>query len=159
MERSGSVLPARFGGAFADEQELDDAVRTKESELARGLSLVRGCVEFGLRALAGDLPTESRSDNPSGRDYMRTRLAEERTSRRLAEEFHEPLARLSRASTRFGGAFSGLLKAAYLVPRQDVDVFAERVRQLEAAHPDLTIVCTGPWPPYSFANNAKESDA
>jgi len=30
------------------------------------------------------------------------------------------------------------------------------VRRLEAAHPDLPIVCTGPWPPYTFAANGEE---
>jgi hypothetical protein len=95
----------------------------------------------------------------SGRDYMRTRLAEDKTRRRLAEELHEPLARLSRASTRFGGASSDLLQSAYLVPRQDVAAFGEHVRRLEAAHPDLTIVCTGPWPPYTFAANGEGGNA
>jgi hypothetical protein len=154
MERSRSVLPARFDGPFANEQELADAVRTKASELARGLSLVRGCVEFGLRALARDR-AEGPSNKLSGRAYMQTRLAEERLHQRLAGELHEPLARLSRASARFGGALSELFKAAYLVPREDIDVFAECVRRLEAAHPDVTIVCTGPWPPYTFADKGE----
>jgi len=149
MARSEAVLPARFGRPFADERELVDALRTKAPELARGLDLVRGCVEFGLRALGGG------SDDPpsriSGSDYMRTRLTEEKARQRIAEELHEPLARSARASTRFGGASSDLLRAAYLVPREDVAAFSEHVRRLEAAHPDLTIVCTGPWPPYSFA--------
>jgi gas vesicle protein GvpL/GvpF len=150
MARSGAVLPARFGSAFSDEQELADAVRTKASALARGLSLVRGCFEFGLRVL-GDGAAEKGSGGLSGRDYMRTRLAEEKARRRLAQELHEPLARLSRASARFGGASSDLLQSAYLVPRHDVAVFGEHVRGLEATHSDLTIICTGPWPPYTFA--------
>jgi hypothetical protein len=159
MARSGAVLPAQFGSAFVDERELADAVRAKASELTRGLNLVRGCVEFGLRVLGGDGADESASREPSGRDYMRTRLAEDKARRRLAEDVHEPLVRLSRASSRFAGVSSHLLQAAYLVPREEVAVFGEEVHRLEAAHPDLTIVCTGPWPPYSFANNAKESDA
>jgi len=157
MARSGAVLPARFGRAFADEQELAEAVRTKAPELAHGLRLVRGCVEFGLRVL-GAGAAKSASSEPSGRDYMRAKLAEERARRRLAEELHEPLARLSRASTRFGGASPDLLQAAYLVPRQDVAGFGDQVRRLEAAHVDLTIVCTGPWPPYTFAADG-EGDA
>ena len=159
MGRSGAVLPARFGSAFSDEQELADAVRTNASVLARGLSLVRGCVEFGLRVLGGDGAAENGSDRLSGRDYMRTRLAEEKARRRLAAELHEPLARLSRASTRFGGASSDLLESAYLVPRPDVAVFGEHVRRLEATHGGLTIICTGPWPPYTFAANGEGGDA
>jgi hypothetical protein len=155
MARSSAVLPARFGSAFSDEQELADAVRTKASALARGLSIVRGCFEFGLRVLGGDGVAENASNDLSGRDYMRARLAEEKARRRLAQELHEPLARLSRASVRFGGASSDLLQSAYLVPRQDVAVFGEHVRRLEATHSDLTIICTGPWPPYTFAANGE----
>jgi hypothetical protein len=158
MARSGAVLPARFGSAFADEQELDDAVRTKAPELARGLKLVRGCVEFGLRVLGGDAAAENASGGLSGRDYMHTRLAEEKASRQLTKALHEPLARLSRASARFGGASSDLLQAAYLVPRQDIAAFGEHVRRLEAIHNDLTIICTGPWPPYTFAANGEEDE-
>jgi hypothetical protein len=158
MARSGAVLPARFGSAFADEQELDDAVRTKAPELARGLKLVRGCVEFGLRVLGGDAAAENASGGLSGRDYMHTRLAEEKVSRQLTKALHEPLARLSRASARFGGASSDLLQAAYLVPRQDIAAFGEHVRRLEAIHNDLTIICTGPWPPYTFAANGEEDE-
>jgi Gas vesicle synthesis protein GvpL/GvpF len=158
MTRSAAVLPARFGHVFSDEQELADAVRTKASSLARGLNFVRGCLEFGLRVLGEDGALGNGSGELSGRDYMRGRLAEEQGRRRLAEKLHEPLARFSRASARFGGASSDLLQSAYLVPRQEVDVFAEHVRRLEAAHPDLTIVCTGPWPPYTFAADG-EGDA
>jgi hypothetical protein len=159
MGRSDAVLPARFGSAFSDEQELADAVRTKAPALVRGLNLVRGCFEFGLRVLGPDGAAESAAGELSGRDYMRNRLAEEKTRRGLAEELHEPLARLSRASTRFGDASSELLRSAYLVPRPDVAVFGEHVRRLEAAHPDLTIVCTGPWPPYTFAADGEGGDA
>jgi hypothetical protein len=158
MARSDAVLPARFGHPFSDEQALADAVRTKASALARGLKLVRGCVEFGLRVLAGDSAAENGSAELTGRDYMQARLAEEEARRRLAEGLHEPLARLSRASARFGGASSDLLQSAYLVPRQQTDAFGEGVRGLEAAYPDLTIVCTGPWPPYTFAASG-EGDA
>ena len=156
MTRSAAVLPARFGHAFSDEQELADAVRTKASSLARGLDLVRGCLEFGLRVLGDDGAPENGSGELSGRDYMQARLAEEQGRRRLAEELHEPLARLSRASARFGGASSDLLESAYLVPRREVEVFGEHMRRLEAANPDLTIVCTGPWPPYTFAATGEE---
>jgi hypothetical protein len=44
-----------------------------------------------------------------------------------------------------------LLRAAYLVDRDAVDRFVALVRRLEESHAHLNMVCTGPWPPYSFA--------
>jgi hypothetical protein len=43
-----------------------------------------------------------------------------------------------------------LLRAAYLVDRREVPRFRATVERLQSAHPDAAILCTGPWPPYSF---------
>ena len=44
-----------------------------------------------------------------------------------------------------------LLNGAYLVDEQVADQFARRVADLTAAHPEVSVACGGPWPPYSFA--------
>jgi hypothetical protein len=44
-----------------------------------------------------------------------------------------------------------LLRVAYLVDRDDVEAFVALVRRLQDEHEDLALVCTGPWPPFSFA--------
>ena len=46
---------------------------------------------------------------------------------------------------------------AYLVPQSNVDAFREEVGRLQSAHPERTIVCTGPWPPYSFTAPAEDA--
>ena len=132
MSRSAAVLPAQFGRPFDDEEELAAAIRTKARELERGLERVRGCVEFGLRVAAPGDPPAARS----GTEYMRTRLLQEQALAGL----HEPLSRLSRAARR----------GAYLVSTENVEAFKEAVRRVQGENPELTIVCTGPWPPYSF---------
>ena len=43
------------------------------------------------------------------------------------------------------------LRAAYLVDRAHVDAFVAAVRALQREHAGLSVLCTGPWPPYSFA--------
>jgi gas vesicle protein GvpL/GvpF len=150
MARSGSVLPAQLGHGFADETELSRAVATKAEALERGLTRVRGCVEFGLRALA---PERSSGDEvpASGHDYMRLRLAEAKQRDRLAGEVHEALAPLSRETVRSRGGPAELLRAAYLVTEDKAGAFCEQVDRLTSRHPELTLICTGPWPPYSFA--------
>jgi hypothetical protein len=153
--RSRAILPARFGPAFASERELEAAVRTKAPALEHGLTRVRGCVEFGLRVL----DAESRREAPaalSGGEYMRARLAAATGRDRLSEELHRPLARLSRATVRVANS-RDLLHAAYLVPRENVRAFGEHVSNLEVAHSKLTMICTGPWPPYTFADEHEET--
>jgi gas vesicle protein GvpL/GvpF len=154
LTRSRSVLPAQFGRAFADEEELSKAVRTKATDLRRSLTRVSGCVEFGLRVVGSGTSDVGARDDGSGRSYMRARLAESKERDRVSQKLHEPLAQLSRESVRFSGG--ELLVAAYLVPVAEAAVFGQQVRGLEAAHPELTVVCTGPWPPYSFAVDPQE---
>ena len=103
---------------------------------------------------AADIPTAG-----SGRAYMLARLAEERRSRaareaaeRLAGEVDAALTPLARDATRQVGTEppAPLLTAAYLVRRDEADAFGARVRELASRHPDLRLLCTGPWPPYHF---------
>jgi len=156
MSRSRAVLPAQFGRAFTSEEQLTEAVQTKATALERGLTRVRGCVELGLRVLERGSRTDE-STGLSGSDYMRTRLAEATERDRFSQELHGPLAALSRTSTRFGGASGDLLQAVYLVPEEQIEAFREHMNRIEGAHPELTMVCTGPWPPYTFADDREES--
>jgi hypothetical protein len=149
MARSAGVLPAQFSRGFGDEGELEAAVRMKARELRRGLSRVRGCVEFGLRAVVPAGRTNEPSA-PSGAEYMQARLAQERQRAELVAKLDKPLARLSRAAAPAPRSSGTLFESAYLVSEENVAEFTRAVRRLEAAFPELTVVCTGPWPPYSF---------
>lgn len=151
VERSAALLPARFGRGFRDEDALREAISGRAAQLRDALAQVRGCVEVGVRVLAPEAaPTPAAAE--SGRAYMEARLAHSEEAERLASEVHEPLAALARASTRTVGATPRLLlSGAYLVEPAELDTFRRRVFELEAAHPELTFVTTGPWPPYSFA--------
>ena len=144
-----AVLPARFGGAHTDATALSTAVADRQHEFTAALARVRGCAELGVRALA---PAAEPAAAPSGADYMRARLEQRQEAERVADELHAPLAALAREATRTVGATQRLLlSAAYLVPRDEIGGFTALVEKLQAEHPDLGIVCTGPWPPYSFA--------
>jgi hypothetical protein len=49
-----------------------------------------------------------------------------------------------------GTSEENLLRASYLVRANDVDRFADRVRELQRGDGGLALSCTGPWAPYSF---------
>lgn len=153
MSRSAALLPAQLGHAFRDDEELAAAIRGQASQLARGLDRVRGCVEFGLRAVAA--PVGDSDTARSGSEYMRARLEEARRQDRLVGDLHQPLARLARESTlRRAGA--GEIRAAYLVGREESAAFREAVSRLGDIA-GVTVVCTGPWPPYSFAADTEDA--
>jgi hypothetical protein len=151
MSRSRAVLPAQFSRPFAGDEELVSAVSPKAPDLGKRLHRVRGCVELGLRVVVP--AAESGPEAESGVEYLRARLDEERRRSQLVAELDEPLARLSQETA--GGAKGGdLFERAYLVRGEDVSAFLDTVRELQAAHPGLSLACTGPWPPYSFGAEA-----
>src|SRR5205814_7824975 len=88
----------------------------------------------------------------SGGEYMRGRLQEIRAAERVAEEIHDAVHTIARAETQQVLASAQLvLSAAYLLPRTEVDSLRTAVEKIGRTRPDLTFICTGPWPPYSFA--------
>jgi hypothetical protein len=120
-----TLLPVRFGTVLPDETAAAAAVAERRDELAAALDRVRGAVELGLRV---------RGEGE-------------------AAGVHERLAALARDAVVRDGP--DLLRAAYLVDRDAVDGFVALVRRLQEAHPDLALLCTGPWPPYSFAEERR----
>jgi hypothetical protein len=154
---NAAVLPARFGRGYANADDLGRAVAERSDALRSALDRVRGCLEFGLRVLSTS--GDAAAPGESGREYMLARLEERQRAERLAAELHEPLAAIAASATRSVGATPQLLlSAAYLVPRDAVESFRSRLLELESAHPELTLACTGPWPPYSFATAEVEPE-
>jgi hypothetical protein len=150
----GPVLPMRFGSWMDDPAAVLELLAERRSDFELGLEQVRGAVELGVRALVHEEPAErvpalAGADRP-GTAYMLARLNDEKRSEAIAAHIHEPLRALSRASTSRKTSLSGSVNTAYLVDRDDVDPFRAAVQKLDQAVEDAAIVCTGPWPPYSF---------
>jgi Gas vesicle synthesis protein GvpL/GvpF len=150
-EVNDALLPARFAHGFADEDAVGEAIRGRAAQVREALERVRGCVELGLRVFDQNAGTNG-SDRGSGRDYMLGRLQEVRRAEQVAMDLHDTLAANAREGTSSVLASPQLvLSAAYLLPRAEVDSFRAALDEAERRHPALTFVCTGPWPPYSFA--------
>jgi hypothetical protein len=120
------LVPVRYGTRLEDEQAAARAVAERRDELRAALERVRGAVELSLRVRAAE-------PGP-------------------APDVHDRLRALARdALARPGRDEHELLRAAYLVEREAVSHFSQEVARLQDAHPQLALLLTGPWPPYSFA--------
>jgi Gas vesicle synthesis protein GvpL/GvpF len=156
-----AVLPMRFNTTQSDDGVLRRALLDRHDELRAALDHVRGRVELGVRAIADRATTDANSlavsssatdspaataDTPSrGREWLANRIDTDR----LAASVHEPLDALAVASRRRPpGGSDEILRAAYLVDRAAVATFRDTVERLQ--RPDVSVLCTGPWPPYSF---------
>jgi hypothetical protein len=141
------LLPVRYGTRVPDEAAAAAAVAGRGAELMARLDHVRGAVEVSVRVRPA-APAPPTTAEQSGVEYLRARTA----ASRAGEGVHEVLEPHARDCRLLGGAEP--LRAAYLVEHDEVDAFAARVRELQGEHPELAILCTGPWPPYSFSEAA-----
>jgi hypothetical protein len=154
MERAAAVVPVRFGEVVADEEVLDASVLARVATLRRTFDSIRGCVEVSLRVWERDAPAAVAP--ATGAEYMRARAAADAGRRGAVDALHRELSAIARAVSVRGGVADARqrLAAAYLVPAGRI----ERVRSLVAAfaeaHDDLTVLCTGPWPAFSFVERA-----
>lgn len=147
------LLPVRYGTRLDDEATVARVMEGRSRELAAALDRVRGAVELSVRVVAAD-GTPSPPDPPettSGAEYMRLRAQAEAGHDDVARALHEPLAERARESTEGRTRPPELFRAAYLVERAAIDSFVAEVGRLQSVSPGLAILCTGPWPPYSFA--------
>lgn len=154
MDR-GAILPAQFGSVLPDVDAVRTFLRTRRQDLLARLERVRGAVEIGLRASWRDgSGAELDPRPPSGVSYLRDRLELRQSARRVASEL-DPLTSLARSSRRALVPRPDLpVLDAYLVDRGRVREFVAMVEQLDSRLDDVELECTGPWPPYSFAQGA-----
>lgn len=144
------LLPVRYGTVLEDDAAVERAVTERRDELAASLARVRGAAELSVRAVAVGADGDA-TGTPSGAEYLRTRARTSAARDAVARSLHEPLAALARADVRRTPPPGELLRAAYLVDRDAVGTFTRLVARLDERNPDLRLLCTGPWPPYSFA--------
>ena len=142
------VVPARFGGVLDDDEAVVELLESKHETLVVALGQTRGAVELALRAT---WPQPPEPDSHTGTSYMRARLELRQRARAVADEL-TPLGTLSRSSRcELPARPQQSLRCAYLVDREAVADFTASVEQLDQRLPGVDLVCTGPWPPYSFA--------
>lgn len=170
-----TALPARFG-TLLSRQQLGDVLARTYPQLVRNLARVRGHVEIGVRFLAiaePDTPDHAASRGGTaaagptpGTAYLLTRLAKDRELRNRRqmrlETVHEVFAMLSELATT--GRIDEpndrhVVSAAFLVAQERVPSFQHAAARAADAYPQLALLCTGPWPPYSFVSKGVSADA
>lgn len=167
-----SVLPLRFGSAFASDSVLLALLQDKYASFSANLLRVQGCVELSLRMNwqneANQLPVirnaaQTRGQAPamSGKDYMQALLKARQQEHDLHQQIETQTSELLHNLDRLANENTHVvsltpypsLKAAYLLAQPKVPLFRQEVGNLAALHPDLHFALTGPWPPYNFVAN------
>ncbi len=165
MATHGSVLPARHGTCAATLDELTRAVLDRRDALRRSLRLVRHRVQMTVRVFAVQSRFRVSSESVQSRFRVGSEWGDEATQgrqylqRRAAEmqiPGSEPLraavkkwVRAERVERLDRGGLAGSIY--HLVPRGATTPYRTSLQRAALAA-DLTIVVSGPWPPYAFAD-------
>jgi Gas vesicle synthesis protein GvpL/GvpF len=153
LMESRAILPSPFGRVLEDDDDVRAMLRRRRRALLARLDRVHGAVELGLSARwlgASDTCRDPRME--TGVAYLRNRLEMRESARRLANEL-DPLTALARSISRALSTRRDLpVLDAYLVDRGRVKEFVALVAELGDRLEGVELVCTGPCPPYSFAD-------
>lgn len=156
LMKDRDVLPVRYGTRVPDTEAVTRALQENHDALAESLESVRGAVELAVRVFSADEPPETPaavSRGMSGTAYLRARARTAAKESHVADIVHKPLAAAARENTTTRVERPGeLFRGSYLVDRDAVDKFSERVSRIQENNPQLQVTCTGPWPPYSFVS-------
>jgi len=136
--RRGTILPAPFGLVFGGRRALIRLLQDQYLIMDEALSFLDGQTEVRAHFSSSD-----------GRDPDDQLLA-------LATQVYSELRRLARAAIPSAVDGKRVFTAAFLVERSAWVEFVSRAEDAVAAHPELSVDITGPWPPYDFVRFAYE---
>ncbi|HZU13020.1 MAG TPA: GvpL/GvpF family gas vesicle protein [Chloroflexota bacterium] len=176
IHENSAILPAKFGSIYACRDDVAAALEGAQDTLRQRLDSLEGMDEWAVRVRAPRSAIDERASQAGaireleaevaaatpGRAYFLQRQMERHLAARidgavaeLGQLAYEDLARFAAESEANPSGAVGdeveVLKAAFLVSRQDVEGFLAALHTLGDRIPGLTASYTGPWPPYSFA--------
>ena len=161
-------LPFRFG-TIVSEPALTSYLISRQAALLKQLALVESCVEMSVKIIwqkdqTPERPTANRSEGEqgggAGSAFLRMKRDEIVGSEQLIDEANqlgsgiksqlESLVREVRITVRPSERL--VVAADCLVERPRLDLYRAAVEKLVSERPDLHLLTSGPWAPYSFAN-------
>jgi hypothetical protein len=180
LMRRCTMLPVRFGTVFPSFEELARAMNEIEASISADLQRVRGMLEFGLTVTqrgappipvvlprAADIGASCDQPGPGLRSIAAKRAEHEQREQEMLE--NEQLAArsctpfLALVSEHVWRALPALagrgVAVALLLPAARLEAFHLALAELILAAPDLKILCTGPWPPFTFVGDGARTFA
>lgn len=171
LQQRGPTLPVRFGTVLSDVEAVVRALEERQTELCADLTRLGDKVEFGLTVLwdrsaddGDDRPVVATEDDGTehgpGVRYLRARLAvlhrddaRRAAARTIASELDAALGSLvldRRCS--FAPTERLAVRAAFLIEPARFDACRHAIAEVRSRHPDLRVLVSGPWSPYSFVS-------
>lgn len=150
LAAGGPMLPVRYGTTVADLEELEQTVEQHAAGWRRRLQAVAGHVEMIVHVAEPETPARTDTGSGSGRDYLMAKVRAHSWARERYDELLDAVEPHVHDVRRLPDRGPGL-RIAFLVPQVDVDRFRDALARSAAGPASGRTRVTGPWPPFSFA--------
>jgi hypothetical protein len=161
LAENTTILPARFGTVFRNEESLHAHVNERKPVLRKQLAQLQDAEEWGVKVFRRQ-QAAAQVQAATGSDYLRQKsaLLKRDGERKLDQEviaFAKALQTIARDSAPAGKVSSGQpdleWQASFLVPRKRRKNWHNTLKEFASRWgTEREIECTGPWPPYSFVS-------
>jgi hypothetical protein len=164
VQLSSAVMPCRFGTLLADEAQLLALLRQHYAACEAELARLRDKLEVGVQAIFSGSqvapgPALGAMGLTAGTQYLLAKRRQSEASRAWRDNAEDFAQTLNVATTPLWTEVKAqkrplqqglLLSLCYLVQRDQVSAFRHIYEQVRLRSPQLKLLYTGPWPPYSF---------
>lgn len=166
-----AILPARFGTAMADLNEVTFVLQSRQDALRRRLRAVRGRSQMTIRVVLRGSGSDSGGASYASQTRVtgRSRVRLENAPTQGTQYLQQRAITAARAREIPGFApiraavkrwvkeeriekRAGVATVNHLIPRSSVGTYRSAVERA-AERAGLRVVVTGPFPPYAFAEN------
>lgn len=132
-----TVLPVAYGMAFKNRKLLQIAMGAGYAAMQKAIEAVDGKVELGIKVF---LPKDANSWSKPRKDECRSDFLQ--SLREASADSKE----LKQFSDRL------MLNSAFLVERDRIEGFSNRVIRLSSKYSEAKVQYSGPWPAYNFVD-------
>jgi hypothetical protein len=166
IAEGANVLPARFGIEFLDEKSLRSHIQSRQAAFRADFDRIRGKEEWGMKVFTLPPSLRPKKKIRTGKEYLQ---AKSLLSRSTSDRANPELPDFARAlkliaddiadGGKFGAARRDLeFNKTLLLKRADRKKLESLVRRFSRKWKNKKrVVCTGPWPPFSFVSRGQSS--
>lgn len=163
--KHSTVLPFRFGTAFADDDALRRSIRSNHRHFTGSLDRLRGKAEMHLKVLVDDIESAKVQACCTGKEYLaglREQASRQRERQSRARALTVQLNRMflpleEEISCKRMESGKMLLDIAHLIDKKCVERYMNKFATALATMKDCQMQLSGPWPAYHFMNRSASS--
>ncbi|HEY5055988.1 MAG TPA: GvpL/GvpF family gas vesicle protein [Acidobacteriaceae bacterium] len=166
--KHSTVLPFRFGTAFADDDALRRSVRSNQRHFTANVERLRGKAEMHLKVVVDDTAVGCiQRDMTVGQQYLSSlresasRQRERQSkARALSVQMHRmflPLAEEITCKRMESGKM--LLDIAHLIDHKTVERYQNKYSSATLELKECRMQLSGPWPPYHFVQRGNNGNS